>query len=427
LKPNWRDIVRINILTSLIKISTLIFFTLLIPNTLFAHSVAHMCSWVVHGTLQNGSTSSPYSDTEIRVRSRWRSGCIGTCPLGPWWGTDTTNTQGEFDVQSPNWPHIECHRDRDVQIMGMDDGWVSGLNPQSAWPLNATHLDLSGNNPDRENFPNVQFGVILYSTQHYDLADTTYNCGANPSSDCIDPPPPPPPIIIIKPWTQPDPVPTHGTGTLEPDRRSFPDLVPIELNVYKDPCEFCNDRDIIICVKVVNEGVGSINQNDEFFIRMDQMDRKYGGLWSIKKMHGPVAPNGELTLEIRPRLAGSPASVTIRAVIDSGDDRENPSSDIAEANEDNNEISMVYEMNSANAELSCNFSEARDVDEENKPEKGSRSSEEKSQQPEKGQIRTDKKRKRGDLSHPSGRGMTSSERPTAKKQRELKSGSPKSL
>jgi hypothetical protein len=299
--------------------------------------------------------------------------------------------------------------------MGMDDGWVSGLNPQSAWPSNATHLDLSGNNPDRENFPNSQLGVILYSTQHYDLADTTYNCGANPSSDCVPEPPDPGP-------DPPDP------GRFELDRRSYPDLVPIELNVYKDPCDYCIDRDITICVKVVNEGVRPINENDEFFIRMDQMNRNHGGNWHIQKMYGPVAPNGELTLEMHPRLAGSPPSVTIRAVIDSGDDRENPSSDIVEANEDNNEISIVYEMNSANnAELSCNFSEARDVDEENKPEKGSRSSEEKSQQPEKGQTRTDKKRKRGDLSHPSGRGMTSSERPTAKKQHELRSGSPKSL
>jgi len=141
---------------------------------------------------------------------------------------------------------------------------------------------------------------------------------------------------------------------------------------------------------------------------MDQMDRDHGGTWNIETKHGPVASNGELTLEIHPRLAGSPPSVTIKAVIDSGDDRENPSSDIAEANEDNNEISMVYQMNSANnAELSCNFSEARDVDEENKPEKGSRSSEEKFQQPEKGQTRTDKKRKRGDLSQPSGKGTYS--------------------
>ena len=287
----------------------------------------------------------------------------------------------------------------------MDDGWVSGLNPQSALPSNATHPGLSGNNPDRENFPSSQLGAILYSTQHYDLADTTYNCGINPSSDCIDDPPPP--VIGIEPWIPTDPPDDPPddrpddppgpfdhlkTGTLEPDRRLFPDLVPVELNVYKDPCDGCNDRDITICVKVVNEGVGPIDANDEFFIRMDQMNRKLGGNWYRKEMHGPVAPNGERTLEIHPRLAGSPPSVEIRAVIDSGDDRENPSSDIAEANEGNNEISMVYEMNSANAELSCNFSEARDVDEENKSEKGSRSSEEKSQQPEKGQTRTDKKR-----------------------------------
>ena len=45
-------------------------------------------------------------------------------------------------------------------------------------------------------------------------------------------------------------------------------------------------------------------------------------------------------------------------------------------------------MNSAHAELSCNFSEAREVDEEKKPDKGSRSSEKKYQQPEKGPART---------------------------------------
>ena len=253
MKPICRDVVRINILTSLIKKSSLLFFVSLLPNTLSAHNVDHMCSWVVHGSIQNAATSSPFSGTDVRVHSRWRSGCIGTCPWGPWWGTDTTNAQGEFVVQSPNWPHTECHRDRDVQVMGMDDGWVSGLNPQSAFPSNATHQGLSGNNPDRENFPGSQLGVILYSTQHYDLADTTYNCGINPSSDCMEPPDgpsPPPRVIGVEPWnsTGPDgPDSPFETGTLKPDRRSFPDLVPIALNVYKDPCDSCNDRDITIC------------------------------------------------------------------------------------------------------------------------------------------------------------------------------------
>ena len=414
MKPIWRDVVRINFLISLIKKSSLLFFVSLLPNTLFAHNVNHMCSWVVHGSIQNAVPSQPFGGTDVRVHSRWSSGCIGTCPWGPWWGTDTTNAQGEFVVQSPNWPHTECHRDRDVQVMGMDDGWVSGLNPQSAFPSNATHQGLSGNNPDRENFPSSQLGVILYSTQHYDLADTTYNCGINPSSDCIEQivDPPPRRVIGIEPRNPndppdeppddpPGPFGNLETGTLEPDRRSFPDLVPIELNVYKDPCDSCIDRDITICVKVVNEGARPINQDDEFFIRMDQMDRKYGGLWRLESMSGPIAPNGERVMESHPRLAGSPPSVEIRAVIDSGDDRENPSSDIAEANEGNNEISMVYEMNSANSALSCGISEARDVDEKSEPEKRSRSKGEKSRQPEKGQSRTDKEREKSTRSNKS--------------------------
>jgi len=142
----------------------------LLVSALGATNALADCQWEISGTLEgeqpgfpgNGPTIWAISGVEVRVDARWAHMACPQIGLNPqectWngaaWSSTTTDSQGNFTIQSMAFPDPICQKDRDfrLEVRGypVDQLDRSGASEQHLRPQRLARLAYSSGNVFRK-------------------------------------------------------------------------------------------------------------------------------------------------------------------------------------------------------------------------------------------------------------------------------------
>lgn len=145
-------------------------------------------------------------------------------------------------------------------------------------------------------------------------------------------------------------------------RMMAPDLTPVSMEVYRD-ANGDSARDILVCLTFANNGVGNILEQDSSGNQIEfDIDKQLGSASQTYEatLEGPLpgymsTPDNLMTLESDPRVGSSAIDnptvpIPVTYILDAA-------GDIAEKNEKNNQITVLYVPAEAEERESCGFDE----------------------------------------------------------------------
>ena len=242
-----------------VKYMLLLLMVFLLPPILLGDTPIHDCSWIVHGVLTgtntNGGAPVPIPNKPIRARSQFPG-----FPFGFPWYTDTTDANGRFSIQSPQWWHPDCHKIRNVRIEVPRWG-NSDFGPVTT-PSNGLFLALDGNNPDSVDPPSSGLGANLISILHFNLPfDAFYQFFGADGPPPDSPPPDFPPTIedLVKPPRPESDEPKIVAEKVDDCRESHPmiprpDFTLESISMGPRPNAAMEFRGIVLSFSVKNSG-----------------------------------------------------------------------------------------------------------------------------------------------------------------------------
>lgn len=145
-------------------------------------------------------------------------------------------------------------------------------------------------------------------------------------------------------------------------RMISPDLTPVSMEVYRD-ANGDSARDILVCLTIANNGVSSIREVDSSGNQIEfDIDKQLGSASQTFEttVEGPLPgtmsyPDNRMSFEFDPRVGSGAIDnptvpIPVTYILDAA-------GDIAEKNENNNQITVLYVPETAEVRASCGFDE----------------------------------------------------------------------